>query len=182
MKRKQFLATTLAAIPAIGFSNALLSKNSSKKSFTVKAGKGRFGESFLYKGKNPNDIKISKKDTGNQLAVFEYIGYEKSGPSLHLHFYQDEIFYVAEGNYRFVVGDSTQELQAGDTIFLPRNVPHTWLQLTDKGRLVYFVQPAGKMEDFFRTMNNLTHPPTEAEVKKIHLDNDMKIIGPPLSL
>lgn len=34
-------------------------------------------------------------------------------------------------------------------------VPHTWLQLTDKGKLIYFVQPAGKAEEFFRTMNNL---------------------------
>lgn len=182
MKRKQFLATTLTAIPALGFSNLLISKESNKKSFVVKAGAGRFGESFLYKGKNPNDIKISGKDTNNQLAVFEYIGYEKTGPSLHLHFNQDEIFYVAEGAYRFVVGDATEQLQAGDTIFLPRNVPHTWIQLSDKGKLVYFVQPAGKMEDFFRTMNKLTHPPSPEEVQKIHLAHDMKVVGPPLEL
>lgn len=182
MKRKQFLATALAAIPVAGFANPLFNATTNKKSFTVKAGAGRFGESFLYKGKNPNDIKISKKDTGNQLAVFEYIGYEKTGPSLHLHFYQDEIFYVAEGSYRFVVGDTTEELQTGDTIFLPRNVPHTWIQLSEKGKLVYFVQPAGKMEDFFRTMNNITYRPTEEEIKKIHLAHDMKVVGPPLSL
>jgi quercetin dioxygenase-like cupin family protein len=182
MQRKQFLATTLAAIPVLGFSKTIFKDESAKKTFTVKAGKGRFNESFLFKGKNPNDIKISKKDTNNQLAVFEYIGYEKIGPALHIHLKQDEIFYVSEGEYRFVVGDETQILTAGDTIFLPRNVPHTWIQLSDKGKLVYFVQPAGKMEEFFRTMNNLTHPPTSAEINKIHADCDLKVVGPPLNL
>ena len=148
----------------------------------VSAGKGRFNESFLFKGKSPNDIKISKKDTGNQLAVFEYIGYEKTGPALHLHFNQDEIFYVVAGEYRFVVGNDTMLLKSGDTIFLPRNIPHTWIQLTDTGRLVYLVQPAGKMEEFFRTMNSLTHPPAQEEIDRIHREHDMKVVGPPLTL
>ena len=182
MKRKQFITTTLAAMPAFSFSKSILTNENTKKTFTVKAGKGRFNESFLFRGKNPNDIKISKKDTNNQLAVFEYISYEKTGPALHSHLYQDEIFYVAEGEYRFVVGTETQELKAGDTIFLPRNVPHTWIQLTDKGKLVYFVQPAGKMEDFFRTMNNFTRKPTPEEMDKIHAAHGMKVVGPPLSL
>jgi quercetin 2,3-dioxygenase len=182
MQRKKFLATAFAAIPAFAFAGTPVTNQTNKKSFTVKSGKGRFGEQFLFKGKNPNDIKISKKDTGNQLAVFEYIGYEKTGPALHLHFSQDEIFYVAEGKYRFVVGEETQELAAGDTIFLPRNIPHTWIQLSDTGKLIYFVQPAGKMEDFFRWMNNLDHPPTQKEIDKIHADHQMKVVGPPLTL
>jgi quercetin dioxygenase-like cupin family protein len=182
MKRKQFLSTTMAALPLLAISQLNEPHNSEKKPFLVAAGKGRFNESFLFRGKSPNDIKISKQDTNNQLAVFEYIGNEKTGPALHLHFFQDEIFYVIHGEYRFVAGKETMHLEAGDTIFLPRNIPHTWIQLTDTGKLVYFVQPAGKMEEFFRTMNNLTHPPTQEEIDKIHKAHDLKVVGPPLSL
>ncbi len=183
MERKEFLYSGLGSLAFIAMGKRLMAApEGSKVPFVVQTGKGRFGESFLYKGKNPNDIKISKKDTGNMLAMFEYIGYEKTGPSLHVHFHQDEIFYVVEGMYRFAVGGKLMELKAGDTIFLPKNIPHTWIQLSDQGKLIYFVQPAGKTEDFFRTMNNLKHQPTKEEVDKIHEECGMKVLGPGLSL
>lgn len=182
MERKQFLQTGLGAAALLILRKTVAANPVPEKPFKIKAGKGRFGESFLYKGKNPNDIKISGKDTNGQLAMFEYIGYEKKGPSLHVHFHQDEIFYVIEGNYRFLVGGETIMMDPGDTIFLPRNVPHTWIQLTGKGKIVYLVQPAGKAEEFFRTMNNLKHAPTKQEVDKIHEACGMKVMGPPLTL
>jgi len=181
MNRKTFLLSSIG-LSAWAASPNSVKAQTSKKPFKIAAGKGRFGESFLYKGKHPNDIKISGKDTANQLAMFEYIGYDKIGPSLHVHFFQDEIFYVIDGQYRFVVGNETMILNVGDTIFLPRNIPHTWIQLTEKGKMIYFVAPAGKAEEFFRIMNNLNHQPTKEEVDKIHEKCGMKIIGPPLSL
>jgi len=182
MKRKQFLrgAISAAALASLGLPSKAIS--SEKKPFKVNAGKGRFNEVFLYKGKHPNDIKISGKDTDGQLAMFEYVGSEKIGPSFHIHFDQDEIFYVLEGSFRFVVGKETMLLSVGDTIFLPRNIPHSWIQLTDRGKLTYIVQPAGKAEDFFRTMNNLKHQPTREEIDRIHKECGMKVVGPPLTL
>lgn len=188
MKRKNFLKTGLGTaalfvLAPISEAQSLSQRQPApKKPFKITAGKGRFNEFFLYKGKNPNNIKISGKDTDNQLAVFEYIGYEKTGPSLHLHFEQDEIFYVTEGKYRFVVGEETMLLNAGDTVFLPRQIPHTWIQLSETGKMVYMVQPAGKAEEFFRTMNNLKHIPSRQETDQIHEACGMKVIGPPLSL
>lgn len=182
MERKKFILTGLSAAVLLALGNTAEAAVSTEKPFKISAGQGRFGESFLYKGKNPNDIKISGKDTNDQMAMFEYTGYEKTGPSLHVHFYQDEIFYITEGNYRFVVGNETLMMNPGDTIFLPRNIPHTWIQLSDKGKLVYFVQPAGKAEEFFRTMNNLKHAPSKEETDKIHEACGMKVIGPPLTL
>ena len=182
MERKKFLQTSLGAAILMAVTKTVKAYEVAKKPFKVAAGKGRFGESFLYKGKHPNDIKISGKDTNDQVAMFEYIGYEKIGPSLHVHFDQDEVFYVVEGNYRFVVGDETMMMAPGDTIFLPRNIPHSWIQLTDKGKMVYLVQPAGKAEEFFRTMNNLKQAPTREEVDRIHEACGMKVVGPPLSL
>jgi quercetin dioxygenase-like cupin family protein len=182
MERKKFLQTSFGAAALMVLATTAKAYQVAKKPFKIAAGKGRFGESFLYKGKNPNDIKVSGKDTHDQLAMFEYIGYEKTGPSLHVHFYQDEVFYVVDGNFRFVVGNDTMVMNPGDTIFLPRNVPHTWIQLTDQGKLIYFVQPAGKAEEFFRTMNNLKHAPTKEEVDRIHDACGMKVVGPPLAL
>lgn len=181
MQRKQFLFATIAATPLFYFSRLFAKENNTKKPFVVRSGKSRFNERTKL-GPNANDIKVSKKDTNNQLSIFEYTGYEKSGPPLHLHYAQDEIFQVLEGSYRFVVGEEQMQLDGGDTIFLPRNIPHTWIQLTDIGKLTYMVQPAGTMEDFFREIGALKAPPSPEEAQKIHIAHRMKVVGPPLHL
>ena len=81
-----------------------------------------------------------------------------------------------------MVGGEEMTAKVGDTIFLPRNVPHTWIQLTEKGKMLYVLQPAGKFEEFLLKLQSLTNQPTEEELQKIHLAHDMKILGPPLTL
>lgn len=181
MQRRKFVQAAFAGASAMMVTKTF-GNTRSKKGFKVDSGKDRFNEPIKYRGVNPNDVKISAKDTDGQLSVFEYVGFQKIGPPLHVHFNQDEIFYVVEGEYLFQVDTEKSTLKAGDTIFLPQNVPHTWLQLSDKGKLVYFLQPAGQMEEFFKKMNELKGPPTEELVQQIHQAHGMKIVGPPISL
>ena len=185
MKRNEFFTKSALLIPSIAImGNLVAQKSSGKKTkpFIVDAGKSRFGEVVKFLGVHPNDLKISSKDTNGQLSVFDYVGTAKVGPTLHVHFEQDEIFTVIDGSYRFVVGDETHVLTPGQTIFLPRNIPHTWIQLTDLGRMIYMLQPAGKMEEFFSLMNNMKTKPTPEEMDAIHKAHGMKVVGPPLSL
>jgi quercetin 2,3-dioxygenase len=181
MQRRNFLTFSSLAL-FIGVNTKASPTKKDSQSFIVKSGEARFGVHTPFMGVNPNDVKISGKDTNGQLVVFEYIGMQKVGPSLHVHFDQDEIFTVVEGEYLFQVGEKRETLKSGDTIFLPRQVPHTWIQLSDKGKLIYYLQPAGKMEEFFMTMNNLKGRPTAEEIDKIHATHGLKIVGPPLSL
>ena len=44
---------------------------------------------------------------------------EKAGSTLHVHFEQDEIFYVTEGEFLFQVGDE-QQLAGPGTLFFCR--------------------------------------------------------------
>ena len=182
MQRRNFIQATLASMPVIATTGKLSTTFRNKKGFKVNAGKDRFDQPIKYRGVNPNDVKISSKDTDGQLTVLEYVGFEKIGPPLHVHFDQDEIFYVVEGEYLFQLDTERMTLKAGDTIFLPRAVPHTWLQLTDKGKLVYFLQPSGQMEEFFKKMNELQGPPTPELIQQIHQAHGMKVVGPPISL
>lgn len=182
MERRKFIFSSLMAAPVIASATNLKSSKTDVKPFVVKSGEARFGTHTPFKGVNVNDLKISKKDTEGMAAMFEYIGIEKTGPALHVHLKQDEIFYVSEGEYLFQVGEERQTLKAGDSIFLPRQIPHTWLQLSDRGKLIYWVTPAGKMEDFFLIMNSMTKSPTMEEINKIHAEHDMKVVGPPISL
>ncbi len=185
MHRKQFLMAGLLAAPGLAMARIPFHPTSATiqgTPFIVNSGQSRFGEVVKFLGVHPNDLKISSKDTGGQLSVFEYTGFGKVGPMLHIHFEQDEIFMIIEGQYRFVVGTDTHILKAGQTIFLPRGIPHTWIQLTDRGKMIYFLQPAGKMEEFFSYMNKLKERPSPEEMDRIHAEHQMKVVGPPLTL
>lgn len=182
MQRRKFILATLAATPLMALALPATKNARSKEGLYIPNGQSRFHETIKFRGVHPTDTKISGQDTDGEMSLFEYIGLGKTGPALHVHFNQDETFFVTEGRYRFVVGDKTFEAQPGDTVFLPRNVPHTWIQLTDKGKLLFMLQPAGKMEEFFRTMNGLTKPPTPEEIEQIHEAHGMKVVGPPLNL
>lgn len=154
------------------------------KGFRVKSSEARYGKHYKMKGITLNtlDIKISGEDTDGDLAVFEQTGLTpKGGPPLHIHPFQDEWFYVINGVYLFQVGDDKYNLKQGDTIFLPRNIQHAFMQLTEKGRMIVSYLPAGKMEDFFKVTDQWTSPPTKEEINKVFEDHDMKVVGPPLN-
>ncbi|MBK6643374.1 MAG: cupin domain-containing protein [Bacteroidetes bacterium] len=184
MKRGTFILSALAMLPLSLFAtikNKFLSRT--EKGFKVSAGEARFGEHFKMKGITLNtlDIKISGSDTENDLAVFEQTGLTPNGgPPLHIHPFQDEWFYVIEGEYLFQVGNERYKIKIGDTIFLPRNVQHAFIQLTEKGKMIVSYLPAGKMEAFFKVTDKWTSPQTKEEIVKVFAEHDMKVVGEPL--
>jgi quercetin dioxygenase-like cupin family protein len=185
MKRTNFLASVVAfaITPIISFGRSFSFTRS--KVFKTKPGEGRKHGHIQLKGVNVNilDVKISGSDTEGDLAIFEQTSLSPGrGTPFHVHPNQDEIFYVLEGSYRFKVGDELFDLSVGESIFLPRAVPHAWTQASEKGKMMVVLQPAGKLENFFVTMAALTEEPDQAAIKKIFAENDMEVVGPPLSL
>ncbi|WP_421825672.1 cupin domain-containing protein [Larkinella sp.] len=185
MKRRTFIQTTLAVTPAAIPIQIFGRNDRAVKGFKVNNGEGRYHGHIQLKGVNSNilDVKISGKDTNGDLAVFEQTSLSpKRGTPLHVHPNQDEIFQVQEGEYQFLVGQDKYQLKAGDSIFLPRKVPHAWTQVSEKGRMTVILQPAGKLEEFFVTMASLEKEPSNEEIAKIFADHDMQVVGPPLKV
>lgn len=53
----------------------------------------------------------------------------------HWHYHPEfEITYVVHGNGTRLVGDSSQDFENGDLIFVGSNLPHTWISHDDFGR------------------------------------------------
>ncbi|WP_242916696.1 cupin domain-containing protein [Pontibacter liquoris] len=185
MKRSNFIGLLLAAVPLAAFAKTTPYTFGGEKGFKVSAGEGRYHGHLRLKGVNENvlDVKVSGKDNNGALAIFEQTSLSpKRGTPLHLHHAQDEIFYVLEGAYQFQVGPDKHQLKTGDSIFLPRKVPHAWTQLSQSGKMTVIVQPAGKLENFFVTMANLTEEPSQERIAQIFADNDMEVVGPPLTV
>jgi quercetin dioxygenase-like cupin family protein len=187
MKRNNFILSALAVAfaPLTVFSQNKKNMKRTDKGFKVNAGEGRIHGHIKLKGVNQNiiDVKISGKDTDGDLLVFEQTSLTQGkGVPLHVHPLQDEIFYVLQGEYYFQVGEDKHRLTVGDSIFLPRKVPHAWTQVSEKGKLTVILQPAGKLENFFVTVAGLKHEPTAEEMKQIFADNEMQVVGPPLKI
>jgi quercetin dioxygenase-like cupin family protein len=185
MKRRQFFQNSIVAVSATTITDFDTSRIADREVFKTAAGEGRKHGHIQLKGVNENviDIKISGKDTNGDFLMFEQTSLSpKRGTPLHLHYNQDEVFFVLEGEYLFQVGEEKFTLRRGDTIFLPRNVPHAWSQLLDKGKMIVTLQPAGKLEEFFLTMSAMKTVPSAAEVAKIFEENEMKVVGPPLKI
>ena len=187
MNRRTFIQATLATTPVVGMIPDFLLPKADRvsKGFVVKAGEGRHHGHIQLAGVNVNvqDVKVSGKDTNGDFALFEQTGLSPGrGVPLHIHPAQDELFRILDGEYHFQVGDEKHQLKAGDAIFLPRNVAHAWIQVSQTGRTLVLLQPAGKLEEFFLTMAGLKKPPTPEELAKHFADNEMKVVGPPMKL
>ena len=187
MKRNKFVTSLLAlsAAPLVfGFKNQK-SISREMKGFKTGANEGRIHGHLKLKGINSNilDLKVSGKDTNGDLAIFEQTSISQGrGTPLHVHHFQDEVFFVIDGEYYFQVGEEKYSLKVGEYIFMPRKVPHAWTQVSEKGKLTVTFQPAGKMEEFFITMAGLENEPSAEEVAKIFAENEMQIVGPPLKI
>lgn len=73
-------------------------------------------------------------------------------------------------------------LTAGDTIFLPRGIPHTFSQTSAQGRLLYMFTPAGDMEAFFAALAQIDEPPPPAAAAALFATHGVEVVGPPLAL
>lgn len=143
----------------------------------VAAGKDRYGE---HRGLGISSIhfKLTSQDSAG-LLIIENNFREKGGPARHLHYNQDEWFYIVKGEFLFEVGPEKLRLKPGDSLLAPRKVPHVWAYTGGTGGsiLIAFF-PAGKMESFFREVTKANAmPPQDPELWRAH---EMELLGPPL--
>lgn len=187
MKRGQFMSLLLfgLAVPLQTFAKVRSALKGPIKGFKIARGEGRIHGHIQTRGRLPGvvDLKVSGSDTDGAFAVFEQTVLAKgAGVPLHFHPEQDEMFYVLDGSYRFKVGEEMFDLQSGDSVFLPRKIPHAWMLLSEKGTTHVLVQPAGQLENFFVKLKAIDHVPTPEEVAKISAESGMTVVGPPLKL
>jgi mannose-6-phosphate isomerase-like protein (cupin superfamily) len=142
----------------------------------VPAGADRYG---LQRGMGMNriDFKVTPHNEHDMLLL-ENTFYAPGGPAKHLHYAQDEWFYAIAGSFVFEVGNEKLTLTVGDSLLIPRMVPHVWAYTGQaEGRILVGFSPAGQMEAFFRLMQTSKSLPTDPAVWHAH---GMELLGPPL--
>lgn len=187
MKRRDFLKASLAATALAAAARAAETNETSHdragKGFRVGTQKDRYEEELMIMG-GRFDLKVSSRDTGGDLCIYDTFRESKGGPALHRHHFQDEWFYVISGEFLVHVGDDTLNLRPGDSAFAPRKIPHAFAMVSEgKGQMLVLFQPAGSMEDFFAQMARMgKEVPSnyDSVLKQLWATHGMEIVGPPL--
>ena len=157
--------------------------------FSVGAGKDRFNDGFNRDG-TTIDCKVSGKDTGGAMCVLEV---SNTGWARHVNRDQDEWIYVVDGEVELEIGKKRFRLGARESMFIPRNVEHSWGGVP--ARVINTYQPAGKIEEFFQAVARFKDLPTREQVieksytaeqidglKRLFEAHGMIVTGPPLGV
>lgn len=186
MKRRQFLrfpalALALTSI-ARGAASPAASQERASRGFRVGSRADRDDAAMAIMG-GRFDLKVSGKDTGGDLCIYDTVRSSKGGPPLHRHYQQDEWFYIIRGEFLVQVGDDKLTLGPGDSAFAPRKIPHAFAMTSEgEGQMLVLFQPAGSMEDFFSQMSRLGIEVSTGQQlpRSVWEDHGMELLGPPL--
>src|ERR1700722_20376542 len=174
MRRRSFLKTIAAVAPAAGLQDLLVSHARAQAVASPPAnalhvvgdGEDRLGHPFRMPTSSLS-VKVATNETGGGLFIAEHTHLLPGGPALHLHLYQDEWFYVMEGEVAFQLGEQRLHLHAGESVLGPRRVPHTFSSMgTAPSRVLLAFCPAGKMEQYFRDIQDPKVQASDAEVMR----------------
>jgi quercetin dioxygenase-like cupin family protein len=94
-------------------------------------------------------ITLDAAATGGPLTVIRSTMRAGAASPVHVHGHEDETVFVLSGSGIVWAGDRRWALSSGDTAFLPRGVPHTYLITSEEVELLTVCNPVG-MGGLFR--------------------------------
>lgn len=95
-------------------------------------------------------FKAVGEDTNEAFTLFEGEIPPQSGPPPHIHHWEDEAYYVLEGELEVLGGERTFTAGAGSFVYIPRGTVHRFKNVGDAtARMLLMFTPAGAENFFF---------------------------------
>ncbi|MEA2156148.1 MAG: hypothetical protein QOE11_2288 [Solirubrobacteraceae bacterium] len=139
--------------------------------------------------RNSMHIKADAGTTGGAYGLVQSLVAPKFSPPLHVQDLEDEAFYVLEGNFTFLCGGERIAAGPGSYVFIPRGLPHSFINEDDTpGRLLTIITPGGG-ERFFADGGRPAEgdglppegPPDIEALHRAAAAHGSRIIGPPMT-
>jgi quercetin dioxygenase-like cupin family protein len=94
-------------------------------------------------------VKAGGADTGGSIAVLEATSAPGFVAPPHVHHDTDELFYVLDGTFEILVGDTVHRAPPGAFVFVPRGTVHSPRVAGDRpGRVLVAMVPGGAERAF----------------------------------
>jgi mannose-6-phosphate isomerase-like protein (cupin superfamily) len=138
--------------------------------------------------RNRMTIKATGQSTGGAYGLVESQIAPGFSPPLHVHHREDEAFWILEGELSMRCGDRTFRAGPGSFVFLPREVPHTFVVESDTpARVLTLLTPGGGEGVFIEGGRRAEHdglppatPPDIEALKRVSERFGAEIVGPPI--
>jgi quercetin dioxygenase-like cupin family protein len=88
-------------------------------------------------------VRVAAADSDGRVGVWESEEPRGTALPLHVHANEDEQMVVLEGEVEVRRGEETHRLRAGDTLALPRRVPHAHRVESPVARILTIATPGG---------------------------------------
>jgi mannose-6-phosphate isomerase-like protein (cupin superfamily) len=138
---------------------------------------------------NRMTVKATSQTTGGAYGLIESWIAPGFSPPLHVHHREDESFWVLAGEMSMRCGDRTFRAGPGSFVFLPRDVPHTFVVEGDApARMLTLLTPGGGEGFFVEASRPAEHdglppaaPPDIEMLKRVSARYGAEIVGPPMA-
>jgi quercetin dioxygenase-like cupin family protein len=129
-------------------------------------------------------VKVSAEDSEGTLAFFHCVAPPMSGPPLHVHTREDELFYVLEGELVFELDGERHTVRAGDTVYLRRGVAHAYQNFTTSDARLLIATVPGMLSGLFVEVSAATPLgatlPAPDRLDAIATKYGITTLGPPM--
>ena len=100
-------------------------------------------------------VLLTTDATGGAISVIMAWHKPGEGPPDHVHFSQEEMFFIVEGTYELTLDGQTSTVGPGTIVFIPRNVVHRFKNIGDTtARMLDWSLPGGQ-DHYFKAISDL---------------------------
>jgi quercetin dioxygenase-like cupin family protein len=100
-------------------------------------------------------VLLTTEATGGAISVIMGRHKPGEGPPDHVHFSQEEMFFILEGTYELTVGGQTATAGPGTIVFIPRNVVHRFRNVGDTTACMLDWSLPGGQDHYFKAISDL---------------------------
>lgn len=93
-------------------------------------------------------------DTNGAFDLVESKMNRGTEPPPHIHEREDELFYILSGEMKVFADRSVFTVEAGESVFLPKKVPHAYLIQSEQCHVLALMTPGG----FINAINKMNAP------------------------
>lgn len=193
MQRRAFVESAVPAFLGAALAPGLLSAHPAGwhaptavppgRAFVLAAHEGRTRTPLNVVGQT-GLAKVRTEDSGGHLCFFDFVAPPKSGPPLHRHSREDELFHVLEGELVFQLDGVRHIVGPGGTVYSPRGVVHAYQNFTASNARLLIATMPGAFGVMFEEMSAATPAggmPTMEVLEALHRKYGITTMGPPLA-